>query len=267
MSKKHALLYSCGEGFVPVRRQLEAANHNPALFHQTKIQWPYRYISTWIHLKKSLVPISVTVRKEIRRKSILTLSLSRIDELNGISIQCPSRDKSLSEELFKCLLRTNTHFTIRRIGRGGFGGGNRGFDQGPPERVVDFALFTHTCQQDLVCKVTHDDVPYFNAPLYFENKQKIGIVDEVFGGINDKYISVKLDQGVKAASFSSGTKLFIDPYKLLPLSRFLDNGGRGGGRGGGGRGRGGGGRGRGGGGRGRFGGGRGCFLRNSKEFR
>ncbi|KAL7637878.1 UNVERIFIED_CONTAM: hypothetical protein RMT77_011490 [Armadillidium vulgare] len=142
-------------------------------------------------------------------------------------------------------------------GRGGFGGGNRGFDQGPPERVVDFALFTHTCQQDLVCKVTHDDVPYFNAPLYFENKQKIGIVDEVFGGINDKYISVKLDQGVKAASFSSGTKLFIDPYKLLPLSRFLDNGGRGGGRGGGGRGRGGGGRGRGGGGRGRFGGGRG----------
>lgn len=26
-----------------------------------------------------------------------------------------------------------------------------------------------------------DKVPYFNAPVYFENKEQIGKVDEIFG--------------------------------------------------------------------------------------
>ena len=55
-----------------------------------------------------------------------------------------------------------------RGGRGGRGGG-RGFDQGPPERVVPFGTFSHPCQEDLVVKSTIEDVPYFNAPIYLEN--------------------------------------------------------------------------------------------------
>ena len=71
------------------------------------------------------------------------------------------------------------------------------------------------------------------------------------GTIREYYVSVKLSDDVKAKSFESNKQLFIDPAKLLPLSRFLPQppGAK---RGGGGRGRGGG---RGGGGRGGRGGG------------
>merc|ERR1719244_1744506 len=115
---------------------------------------------------------------------------------------------------------------------------------------------SHTCQDDLVLKVTQSDVPYFNAPIYLENKQQIGKIDEIFGTLRDYFVSVTLQDTVKAKSFEKGKEFYIDPAKLLPLQRFLPGGdkkrgggGRGGPRGGGGRG---GPRGRGG-----FGGGRG----------
>ncbi|XP_029452537.1 H/ACA ribonucleoprotein complex subunit 1 [Rhinatrema bivittatum] len=146
------------------------------------------------------------------------------------------------------------------FGRGGFNRG--GFDQGPPETVVVVGEFMHPCEDDIVVKCTTEEnkVPYFNAPVYLENKEQIGKVDEIFGQIRDFYFSVKLSENMKASSFKKLQKFYIDPFKLLPLQRFLPRppgekaaprGGRGGGRG---SGRGGGGRGRGGGG---FRGGRG----------
>ncbi|XP_020510901.2 H/ACA ribonucleoprotein complex subunit 1 isoform X1 [Labrus bergylta] len=161
------------------------------------------------------------------------------------------------------------------FGRGGGRGGfNRQQDYGPPEYVVALGEFVHPCEDDIVCKCTTEEnkVPYFNAPVYLENKEQIGKVDEIFGQLRDFYFSVKLSDNMKASSFKKMQKFYIDPMKLLPLQRFLPRppgekgpprggrGGRGGGRGGGFRGgRGGGGRGGGfgGGGRGGFGGGRG----------
>ncbi|XP_049642506.1 H/ACA ribonucleoprotein complex subunit 1 [Suncus etruscus] len=155
-------------------------------------------------------------------------------------------------------------------GRGGFGRGggrggfSRGQDFGPPERVVILGEFLHPCEDDIVCKCTTEEnkVPYFNAPVYLENKEQIGKVDEIFGQLRDFYFSVKLSENMKASSFKKLQKFYIDPYKLLPLQRFLprppgEKGPPRGGRGGGGGGRGGGGRGagRGGGGRGGRGGG------------
>ena len=46
-------------------------------------------------------------------------------------------------------------------------------DFGPPERVINLGEMTHTCQEDLVVKVTQTDVPYFNAPIYLENKEQV----------------------------------------------------------------------------------------------
>ncbi|XP_043919380.1 H/ACA ribonucleoprotein complex subunit 1 [Protopterus annectens] len=145
-------------------------------------------------------------------------------------------------------------------GGGGRGGFNRGgFDQGPPENVVVLGEFMHPCEDDIVCKCTAEGVPYFNAPVYLENKSQIGKVDEIFGQLRDFCFSVKLSENMKASSFKKLQKFYIDPAKLLPLQRFLprppgEKGPpRGGGRGG--RGRGGGGRGGRGGGRGGFGGG------------
>ena len=50
---------------------------------------------------------------------------------------------------------------------------------------------SHTCQDDLVLKVTQTDVPYFNAPIYLENKQQVKCVKRktVYGihGYHSKY--------------------------------------------------------------------------------
>ncbi|GIY05300.1 hypothetical protein CEXT_191171 [Caerostris extrusa] len=95
-----------------------------------------------------------------------------------------------------------------RGGRGGGRGGFRNFDTGPPEEVRELGYFSHPCEEQLVCKVTIEDVPFFNAPIYLENKEQIGKVDEIFGPIRDYYISVKLSEDVKANSFEK-IKRFI----------------------------------------------------------
>ncbi|NXN75925.1 GAR1 protein, partial [Himantopus himantopus] len=119
---------------------------------------------------------------------------------------------------------------FNRGGRGGFGrGGGRGgfnrggYDQGPPERVVLLGEFMHPCEDDIVCKCKTEEnkVPYFNAPVYLDNKEQIGKVDEIFGQLRDFYFSVKLSENMKASSFKKMQKFYIDPAKLLPLQRFL----------------------------------------------
>jgi len=60
-----------------------------------------------------------------------------------------------------------------------------------------------------VCKCTLSDIPYFNAPIYLENKQQIGKIDEIFGTIKDYSVSVKLSDDVKAKSFSPNQKVFV----------------------------------------------------------
>ncbi|XP_031480546.1 putative H/ACA ribonucleoprotein complex subunit 1-like protein 1 [Nymphaea colorata] len=121
-------------------------------------------------------------------------------------------------------------------GRGG-GGGYR--DEGPPEEVVEVSSFLQACEGDAVTKLTNEKIPYFNAPIYLQNKTQIGKVDEIFGPINEAYFSIKMMEGIIATSYSVGDKFYIDPAKLLPLQRFLPQpkgqpqaGGRGGGRGG-----------------------------------
>lgn len=47
---------------------------------------------------------------------------------------------------------------------------------------------SHTCEDELVVKCTHQRVPYFNAPIFLENKQQIGKIDEILGPITD-YVS------------------------------------------------------------------------------
>ncbi|KAF2288190.1 hypothetical protein GH714_004887 [Hevea brasiliensis] len=133
-------------------------------------------------------------------------------------------------------------------------------EQTPIERRQEekVSTFLHACEGDAVTKLTNEKIPYFNAPIFLQNKTQIGKVDEIFGPINESYFSIKMMEGIVATSYSPGDKFYIDPNKLLPLARFLPQpkgqaqaaarGGRGGSRGGSrGGGRGGGGfRGRGG---------------------
>lgn len=94
----------------------------------------------------------------------------------------------------------------------------------------------HAAEGEMVCKLTNAMIPYFNAGIYLENKAKLGKVEEVFGPVTKVYFTIKVDTGVNATSFKLGDKVFIGTDKLLPLSRFTNEGKSGGGRGGGGRG-------------------------------
>jgi H/ACA ribonucleoprotein complex subunit 1 len=73
----------------------------------------------------------------------------------------------------------------------------------------------------MVCKSTNTKIPYFNAPIFLENKTQIGKVDEILGPINEVYFTVKLQDGVLAKSFKADDKVYIGPDKLLPLDRFI----------------------------------------------
>lgn len=94
-------------------------------------------------------------------------------------------------------------------------------DQGPPERVFEMGSFLHSCEGDIVCKSINEKIPYFNAPIYLENKTQIGKVDEILGPLNEVFFTIKTSEGVKAESFKDGDKFYIAGDKLLPLDRFL----------------------------------------------
>lgn len=115
-----------------------------------------------------------------------------------------------------------------RGGRGGFRGGFRGgrtggarsFQQGPPDTVLEMGAFLHPCEGDIVCRSINTKIPYFNAPIYLENKTQVGKVDEILGPLNEVFFTIKCGDGVQATSFKEGDKFYIAADKLLPIERF-----------------------------------------------
>ena len=105
----------------------------------------------------------------------------------------------------------------------GFSGGRGNFNQGPPAEITEMGQLIHPCEGEMVCQrsSTQQKIPYFNAPIFLENKTQIGKVDEILGPINEVYFTVKLDAGVVATSFKPKDKVYIGTDKLLPLDRFL----------------------------------------------
>jgi len=82
--------------------------------------------------------------------------------------------------------------------------------------------FIHAVEDEMLCSSSmKDKIPYFNAPIYLENKSTIGKIDEILGPINEVYFSIKMESGMVASSFRKGDKVYIGPDKLLPLERFL----------------------------------------------
>jgi rRNA processing protein Gar1 len=83
--------------------------------------------------------------------------------------------------------------------------------------VVEAGVFEHPCEGEAVCKLTNTMIPYFNAPIFLENKTQVGKVEEVFGPINSVYFTIKMSEGVVATSYSSGDKFFIDPPEVAAV--------------------------------------------------
>ncbi|CAG8625903.1 3161_t:CDS:2 [Funneliformis caledonium] len=89
------------------------------------------------------------------------------------------------------------------------------------DKITEMGLFLHACEGDMVCKSVNSKIPYFNAPIYLENKNQIGKVDEILGPMNEVYFTIKLQEGIVATSFKPNDKVYIGEDKLLPLERFL----------------------------------------------
>lgn len=95
------------------------------------------------------------------------------------------------------------------------------YEEAAPETVVPLGHFVHACEGEMVCKSTHEMIPYFNAPIYLENRTQIGKIDEILGPINEVYFTVKCGEGIVASSFKAKDEVFVSGEKLLPLERFL----------------------------------------------
>jgi H/ACA ribonucleoprotein complex subunit 1 len=66
----------------------------------------------------------------------------------------------------------------------------------------------HASEEYIVVKnILPEKVPIFNRGVFLENKQKIGVIDDVFGPINDFMFSVKCDAGIKPESFGVDHKV------------------------------------------------------------
>lgn len=101
-------------------------------------------------------------------------------------------------------------------GRGGFGR-----DNGPPSEIVEMGSFLHSCEGELVCESVNVKIPYFNAPIFLQNKTSIGKVDEILGPITSLHFTIKPSEGIQASSFKAGDKFYIGGDRLLPLEKFL----------------------------------------------
>ena len=49
----------------------------------------------------------------------------------------------------------------------------------------------HPCEDEMVFKSSHKKIPKFNSFVYFENKQEIGKIDEIFGPVGEVVSFVK----------------------------------------------------------------------------
>jgi H/ACA ribonucleoprotein complex subunit 1 len=94
-----------------------------------------------------------------------------------------------------------------RGGRGGFRGGRGGgpprqnvWDMGPPATVVEAGVVMHSCEEYIVVMHTLvGKVPIFNRPVYLENKTKVGVIDDVFGKINE-FVSININKNIDVLS-------------------------------------------------------------------
>ena len=87
---------------------------------------------------------------------------------------------------------------------------------------LEMGTFVHAVEGEMLCaSVLPDKVPWFNAPIYLQNKSVIGRVDEILGSINEMFFSVKMNEGMVAGSFKAGDKVYIAGEKLFPIDRFL----------------------------------------------
>lgn len=87
--------------------------------------------------------------------------------------------------------------------------------------VLVVGAFQSACEGEMVCKLNNPKVPFFNAPIYLQDKTMIGKIDEILGPLNEIFFTVKMQDGQTANTFKKDDKVYIGLDKLLPMDRFL----------------------------------------------
>lgn len=87
--------------------------------------------------------------------------------------------------------------------------------------ILVVGIFVSACEGEMVCKLNNPKVPFFNAPIYLQDKTLIGKVDEILGPLNEIFFTVKMEGGMTATTFKPDDKVYIGLDKLLPMDRFL----------------------------------------------
>jgi H/ACA ribonucleoprotein complex subunit 1 len=75
---------------------------------------------------------------------------------------------------------------VKFIHGGSRGGGRPSRDEGPPEEFIEVGEVIHSSEgNQLLCKCTVGQVPWFSKSVYLESRAEIGTVDEVLGPVSD----------------------------------------------------------------------------------
>ena len=66
------------------------------------------------------------------------------------------------------------------------GGGRYQRDEGPPDEITEVGEVIHSSEANqLLCKCTITQVPWYSKAVYLETKAEIGKVDEILGPVTD----------------------------------------------------------------------------------
>ena len=116
--------------------------------------------------------------------------------------------------------------------RGGFGGSRGGFrggrgggqrrDAGPPSTVVQIGKVEKIVEGKIICECTHRDVPILRRKVYYQNKNELGNIEDVFGTTANVGFVIELPESIKADSFKEGDLIYGDQFNMLTKDRFLE---------------------------------------------
>lgn len=86
--------------------------------------------------------------------------------------------------------------------------------------TIHMGSFLHACEELAVLKLEHRNIPYPNSPVLARGKV-VGKIDEVFGPMNNTYVSVRFEGGAKVADYKAEDKFESYKDKFIFRDRFL----------------------------------------------
>ncbi|KAI5148566.1 H/ACA ribonucleoprotein complex subunit 1 [Enteropsectra breve] len=97
---------------------------------------------------------------------------------------------------------------------------NYKFKKPQSTETVHLGTYLHPCEDMLVLKMEHRDIPYPNSPVLKDGKV-VGKIEEVFGPVNDVFVAVKLEKGCELKDFKTESKFDAYKDKFIFKDRFL----------------------------------------------